>query len=209
MTIRMRPVLECSVDSFLPLSGEMEVRDVDRAVAVLARYLNADGDDEDGDDKGDVGEAAAQGANRARTLRRLLDLDGWVAPGGLQIHDLESGVSFTPGCCCGLESWREWLAVRNGREIWLGHDPTAEIEHTGTQIRLRWETGTQGGAHSIEFPRADLTALLLGVQQDLGGFLNGLATWADVYLPDLAEDLVARFVTRFDEEFAVTARLEF
>ena len=57
---------------------------------------------------------------------------------------------------------------------------------------------------SIEFPRDALTALLLGVQQDLGGFLNGLANWADVYVPDLARDLVARF----DEEFAVTARLE-
>lgn len=196
MTIRMRPVLECGVDSFLPLSGDMDVRDVDRAVAVLARYLNADEDEDE--------TAAAQGASRARTLRRLLDRDGWVAPGGLQIRDPESGVTFTPGCCCGLESWREWLDVRNGREIWLGHDPTAEIEHIGTRIRLRWEAGARGGEHSIEFPRAELTALLPAVQQDLGGFLNGLANWAELYVPDLAQDLVARF----DAEFAVTARLE-
>ena len=197
MTIRMRPVLECGVDSFLPLSGEMDVREVDTAVAVLARYLNTDEDAEDQTEPTQV-------VSRARTLRRLLDLDGWVAPGGLQIHDLESGVTFTPGCCCGLESWRDWVDVRNGREIWLGHDTTAEIEHIGTQIRLRWEVGAPGGERSIEFPRDALTALLLGVQQDLGGFLNGLANWADVYVPDLARDLV----DRFDEEFAVTARLE-
>lgn len=205
MTIRMRPVLECGIASFLPLSGEMDVRGVDEAVAVLARYLGAD--EATGAAAAAVNSSmteATQGAARARTLRRLLDLDGWVAPGGLQIYDPESGVTFTPGCCCGLESWREWLDVRNGREIWLGHDPAAEIEHVGTQVHLRWEVGAQGSEHSIEFPRAALTTLLLGVQQELGGFLNRLADWADVYVPDLARDLVARF----DAEFAVTARIQ-
>jgi len=193
VTIRMQPVLECGGNNFLPLSDGMDDREVGTAVAVLVSYLHADADD-NGDE-----ETAVEGS-----LRRLLDLDGWVAPGGLLVHDSESGVTFTPGCCCGLESWREWLDVRSGKEIWLGHDPTAEIEHVGAQVRLRWEADARGGEHSIEFPRTALTALLLGVQQDLGGFLNRLADWADVHVPVLAQDLVARF----DEEFAVTARME-
>jgi hypothetical protein len=203
MTIQMRPVLECDglegfglwpladVDAgagagaYLPLSAGMDAREIGTAVAVLVRYLDADD----------------ECAEAAEALRGLLERDGWIAPGGLSVHDTESGITLTPGCCFGLESWREWLDVRDGEEIWLGHGPSAAIDHDSDQIRLRWRAGVESGTRSISFPRKALGPLLAGVQQDLVGFLTGLTDWAERYVPDLAHDLVARF----DEEFAVRA----
>ncbi|WP_156313234.1 hypothetical protein [Micromonospora sp. HK10] len=45
-------------------------------------------------------------------------------------------MSVTPGCCAGLEDWREWTSVLDGGQPWLGHDPGPEVEVRGALIRV-------------------------------------------------------------------------
>lgn len=57
-------------------------------------------------------------------IRRMIDADCLIAPGGLRIRDTSRGIAVNPGCCFGLENWRDWLDVADGGTPWLGHDPS-------------------------------------------------------------------------------------
>ncbi|GAA2983877.1 MULTISPECIES: hypothetical protein [Streptomyces] len=94
---------------FMALSGSMSPLDVGSAMAMLADYNSPTG----GDDRSltDDGEA----------IRGLLETDEVIAPGGLCVRDIRNNVTVRPGCCCGLEDWREWLDVADGETLWLGH----------------------------------------------------------------------------------------
>jgi hypothetical protein len=49
----------------------------------------------------------------SETLQAFINKDGFVLPGGLRFS--ESGrVKIIPGCCSGLEDWRQWLDVPHG-----------------------------------------------------------------------------------------------
>ena len=122
--------------------------------------------------------------------------DGDFAPGGLRVTD--DDVLIDPGCCIGLDEWRDWLRVIGGEVIDLGHDPDPLIEHRGPLVRV-WKDGTQtpsgavpdpDGAH-LDIPRHALPELLGAVQQDLAGFLTALHPWALGIRADLADPLTA------------------
>jgi len=118
------------------------------------------------------------------------------APGGLRVGD--DDVVIEPGCCVGLDEWRDWLGVIGGEVIDLGHDPDPLIEHRGSVARV-WKDGGQlpSGAvpapdeSHIDIPRYALPELLGAVQQDLAGFLTALYPWAQGIRADLAGPLAA------------------
>ncbi|GAA4595732.1 hypothetical protein BJY16_001775 [Actinoplanes octamycinicus] len=122
--------------------------------------------------------------------------DGDFAPGGLRVGD--DNVVIDPGCCVGLDEWRDWLRVIGGEVIDLGHDPDPLIEHRGPVVRV-WKDGGQLPAGSvlgpdkphIDIPRHNLPDLLGAVQQDLAGFLTALHPWAQGIRSDLADALAA------------------
>ncbi|MEU4160397.1 hypothetical protein [Actinoplanes sp. NPDC026670] len=122
--------------------------------------------------------------------------DGDFAPGGLQMVD--DNVVVDPGCCVGLDEWRDWLRVIGGEVIDLGHDPDPLIEHRGPVVRV-WKDGGQLPAGSvlgpdephIDIPRHILPNLLNAVQQDLAGFLTALRPWVQGIRSDLADPLAA------------------
>src|SRR5690349_19218545 len=54
-----------------------------------------------------------------RDLSQLAGRD--FAPGSLRIT--AGDLVIDPGCCVGLDEWRDWARVISGEVIYLGHDP--------------------------------------------------------------------------------------
>lgn len=137
-----------------------------------------------------------------------------IVAGGLQLSDTEAGTVVVPGCCCGLEDWREWIRVFTDGSPWLGHDPGPEVEVIGLDLRV-WQDGgpnrergrwaEKWAEQRVDLPRRRLPQLLLGVQRDLVGFLNALAKWAEQ--TGIGPRGTA-LVEMIDQNFAITAPLE-
>jgi hypothetical protein len=104
-----------------------------------------------------------------------------LLPGGVQASAGARKIS--PGCCCGLEGWREWLVCfESGQSPWLGHDPAPRIEWAGAVVRV-WSDGgldPVADAFAIEFERGQFAAELGRVERDLRGFLEVVVEWAQV-----------------------------
>lgn len=100
---------------------------------------------------GDAGRAGGRAA-RPRSLFAL---------GGL--------VTVQPGCCAGLENWREsWWLLDGDRTPPFAHDPTPVAEEVGAVFRL-WPDEAERYAY-VDIPRAELPGLLDGVRRDLEAF---------------------------------------
>ncbi|WP_328374676.1 hypothetical protein OHB13_00400 [Streptomyces sp. NBC_00440] len=188
------PVVDLPPYQFMALSGSMSPLEVGTALAMLAGYnWLANGDDRPLTDAGEA-------------IRHLLETDKVIAPGGLRIHDTRTTVTVRPGCCCGLEDWREWLDVANGETLWLGHNPSPRLEHADKVVRL-WPDGADAQENPsglpIEIMMGDLPGILQTVQEGLQGFLYLTKQWATCHVPTLAEDLAARL----DEDLAISAPL--
>jgi hypothetical protein len=114
-------------------------------------------------------------------LSGAIAADGLLLPGGLQATAGARKIS--PGCCCGLEGWREWgTCLESGQSPWLGHDPAPRIEWAGALVRV-WSDGgldPVADAFAIEFERDQFVAELGYVERALQGFLRLVADWAQV-----------------------------
>ncbi|KOU24209.1 hypothetical protein ADK52_14625 [Streptomyces sp. WM6372] len=185
------PIAEPSVDRLLPLSGQLSPRQVGTAMAILTDY-----DKEDGEG----GVPAPE--NGAEQIRALVTAECVAAPGGLRIRDTATGVTALPGCCFGLENWRDWLVLADGERPWLGHDPTPRVEHVGETIRL-WPDADRTEGLPIDIPRARLPDLLGSVQEELVAFLASVGRWAEQCAPPVAAALVGKL----DEGLVISAPL--
>jgi hypothetical protein len=187
------PVAGLPPYTFAPLSGRMTEDEVGGALAMLADYNARSGDD-------------PPPADAEALVRGLLTTEKLLAPGGLRLRDRATGTTVLPGCCCGLEDWREWLDVPAGATLWLGHDPSPRFVHTPGLVRV-WPDGrdTAGPPPGppVEIPLTDLPAILRTTQEALRGFLTRTREWAAPRFPSLAEDLV----TALDEGLTVSAPL--
>lgn len=112
-----------------------------------------------------------------------------------------------PGCCAGLEDWREWAEVLTGSSPWLGHDPTPEVEIGANELRVWQDSGAnRRAAESVVVARSLLPDLLNEVHRDLVGFLSRVQVWTERYsLGSNGTDLVEVV----DRNFDVTAPLRF
>jgi len=144
---------------------------------------------------------------RADLVDALLAEELLIVTGGLRIEDTGTGMVVVPGCCAGLEGWREWALVLDGGVPWLGHDPGPEVEVVGEALRV-WQDGGPdrqrghwAGRH-VDLPRSALPQLLRAVQRDLVGFLDALAGWAA--RAGLGERGAA-LVAAVDRDFTITA----
>lgn len=148
--------------------------------------------------------------SRDEVVNALLADELLIAPGGLQVRDSTTATVVTPGCCAGLEDWRDWAQVVNGDSPWLGHDPGPEVELVSDGLRV-WQDGGPNrhrgrwaGVH-VDLPHRALPGLLNGVQRDLVGFLEALTRWATrVGLQQRG----AALVEAIDKNFAITAPLD-
>jgi hypothetical protein len=121
---------------------------------------------------------------RDEAVDALLTEELLVVTGGLQVCDIDTGVEVVPGCCAGLEDWRDWTQALAGDSPWLGHDPGPEVEVLGDHLRV-WQNGGPNRHHGrwagvhLDLPRVALPALLMSVHRDLVGFVAVLAGWAE------------------------------
>ncbi|GJF26866.1 hypothetical protein [Streptomyces sp. HO565] len=160
-------------------------------MAVLTSY-----NDGDHEDRGRSEDSAADGVGHLMTAEQV------IAPGGLRIRDTATGITVSPGCCSGLEDWRDWLGLMNGEEPWVSHDPTPHIEHLGASVRL-WPDEDHPRESFIDLPLARLPELLDSLRDQLVGFLAAVEGWAAQHAPALA----ARPVAKLDEYLAIGAPL--
>ncbi|MEU9955332.1 hypothetical protein [Streptomyces sp. NPDC050982] len=186
------PLADSPPDRLLALSGELSSRELGTAMAVLTTY-----------NKGQRQRRPRAPEDSLEQVGRLLASECIVAPGGLRIRDTATGVTVVPGCCFGLENWRDWLDLMSGGEPWLGHDPGPGIEHAGAVARL-WPDGDRPEGLPIELPLAQLPGLLGSVQDRLVGFLGAVEVWATSQTPSIAAAVVARL----DEDLAISAPLD-
>ncbi|MFJ8991253.1 hypothetical protein ACIRQH_12835 [Streptomyces sp. NPDC102279] len=185
------PVADSSVDNLLSLSGRLSARELGTAMAVLTSY-----------NKSDDEATALNPEDSTGQVSHLLTAESVIAPGGVRIRDTSTGATAAPGCCFGVESWRDWLHLMDGEEPWLGHSPTPGIEHNGATVRL-WPDGEHRTGLPIELPLAQLPELMGSVQDQLVGFLASVGEWASQYAPSLADALVAKL----DEDFVIRGPL--
>lgn len=180
------PVAHLDAFRTIAISGRLTPAEIGAVIATLTYvHLRAK-------DGLDLAEADA-----GTVIRGLLDRDGLILPGGLEVRDLNADTAVVPGCCCGLESWREWSQVLDGKGLWLGHDPTPWIELDGDGIRVWQDSRAEDGA-SVDLPTAALPVLLRSVHQDLQGFLHAVGEWAGSTVPSLAADLMLMLDQAFD-----------
>lgn len=185
------PAAAPSEDRLLVLSGEMSLRQVGTAMAVLTSGHD-DGHEAPASAAGAAAPAPAAGAEAVtRRLEHLLSLDLATAPGGIRLKDTATGTVIAPGCCCGLEDWRDWYGLLNGDDLWLGHDPTAHVEHEGALVKV-WPDTEASASGPVELPLDALPTLLRTVHDDLRGFLTLADQWVQGYAPALAPAVVAK-----------------
>ncbi|MFD1936240.1 MULTISPECIES: hypothetical protein [Nonomuraea] len=177
------PIAQPSNDRLLALSGLLSPAEVGTAMAVIFSYNG-------------IPVTHAANLTDAHLEQHLAKAEGLIAPGGLRFRDTTTGVSIAPGCCFGLENWRDWWDVTRGQEPWLGHGPTPHITHLGHVIQLRQHDGDS----SIEISRGELASLLTTARQHLAGFLNLARQWATATTPALAD----RLISALDQYFLIT-----
>lgn len=165
------------------LSGRMSREDVGTALASIAQY----NDQEEG------------GPDGPALLGSLLRQEVIIASGGVRVRDVETGVVVEPGCCAGLEDWRDWYELLDGQVPWLGHSPEPGLEFSGATVRL-WPDSERTDGPACEIALADLSGHLERVRQDLLGFLDLVRRWAPYGLGDQVAE-------RFDEHFHISAPL--
>lgn len=176
------PTTPQPADPFVRLSGETNEQEIGAVAWQLVLY------------------------NRLSTvepLRAVSTADSLVLPGGLAFED-DAGRLITPGCCAGLETWRECSSVPSkGGSPWMGHDPAPWIEDTGEVLRV-WADGglsaLQQDEFYIDFRRDELAFQLRRVEADLQAFLGRLRSWAQEHDPARA----AAFAARFDQMFEIS-----
>ncbi|MEV5492605.1 hypothetical protein AB0L47_32315 [Streptomyces bobili] len=121
------PVAE--VESFGFLSGELSPAEVGSAVMRIASCNDLDPDCDRPPRPADALDSFLHG---------LLTFDDLFAAGGLRVTDNSTGVTFLPGCCDGLEDWRDWHQfIDDGSLLCIGHDPVSPVaERFGDTVRL-------------------------------------------------------------------------
>lgn len=203
--IVMHPVLEMSAaDGFalwpvgeyesyghLVLNGELTPVEVGTAVRRIAECNDFEPEEEHGPCPSDP---------LGIFLHGLLTMPDVFAAGGFRVVDHATDTVFVePGCCNGLESWRDWLEVLDGTGYsYFGHDPSSVAERTGAIVRLTLDAYGTDGSPVIELPVDRVRRLVVGAQQDLQDFLGLAGTWAEQHLPSHAAAVTAALARALD-----------
>ncbi len=127
------------------------------------------------------------------TLNEFVANEGFVLEGGLLFKENDE-TKIIPGCCCGLEDWKEWLDVPSGKcGIWTGHDPESLIEINDGNIKIWQDRKNKNENQSIEFTVEEMFEKLKQVEKDLQNFLFRLKQWINHIEPSLEKEVIYHF----------------
>ncbi|MER6134066.1 hypothetical protein [Streptomyces sp. NPDC001815] len=187
------PVGEHESYGYLVLNGELTPAEVGTAVMRIADCNDFEPDEEHGPCPTDP---------LGTFLHGLLTMPDLFAAGGFRVTDDTTGTVFVePGCCNGLETWRDWLEVLDGTGCSsFGHDPFSMAERVGDTVRLTLDAHAKDGSPLIELPVDQVRVLVTGAQADLRDFLGLAGTWAEQHLPTHAAAVTAALARALDLE---------
>ncbi|MFI1676247.1 hypothetical protein [Streptomyces sp. NPDC020607] len=186
------PVAQVEPFAYLPLGGGLAPAEVGAAVMRIADCNDVEAAD-------DVNHPPRPADALGSFLHALLTYDRPIASGGLRVTDTSTGVTFLPGCCDGLEEWRDWhRLVDDGHLLGFGHDPVSPTaERFGDSVRLTVNI-EQSDSPVIELRVSELRPLLAGVERDLTDFLALAAGWSAEHLPDHGTAVTAAVARALD-----------
>jgi hypothetical protein len=135
----------------------------------------------------------------ARSAEDLTKEFPTVLPGGFAVVDQARLIA--PGCCCGLETWNEWLDVlATGRSPWMGHDPDPFVEILADNVNI-WPDGGAGNrqqdAAPIVFSKVEFAAAVRAAALDLTKFEEPLFRWLGVHATRYKEAIANQFRESF------------
>ncbi|MFM9499040.1 hypothetical protein ACKI1Q_36255 [Streptomyces galilaeus] len=185
------PVREHESYGYLVLNGELTPAEVGTAVMQIADCNDFEPEEEHGPCPTDPLGAFLHG---------LLTMPDLFAAGGFRVTDNATDIVFVePGCCNGLETWRDWLEVLNGTGCaYFGHDPSSTAERLGDIVRLTLDAYETDSSPVIELSVDQIGTLVTGAQQDLQDFLSLAETWAEQHLPAHAAAVTAALARALD-----------
>ncbi|QNS09132.1 hypothetical protein IAG42_35515 [Streptomyces xanthii] len=185
------PVGEHEASGYLVLNGELTPAEVGTAVMQIAHCNDFEPDEEHGPCPTDPLGAFLHG---------LLTLPDLFAAGGFRVTENATDTVFVePGCCNGLETWRDWLEVLDGTGFSsFGHDPSSVAERVGDMVRLSFDVYGPDGSPVIELPVDETRRLVAGARQDLQNFLGLAGIWAEQHLPAHAATVTAALARALD-----------
>ncbi|MFE2585283.1 hypothetical protein [Streptomyces sp. NPDC059378] len=188
------PVGEYGSYGYLVLDGELTPADVGTAVMRIAASNDFEPAKEHGPCPTDPLGAFLHG---------LLTMPDLFAAGGFRVTDTATGTVFVePGCCNGLETWRDWQEVLDGTGCsYFGHDPSSAAERVGDTVRLTLDVYAKDGSPGIELPVDQVRVLVARAEADLRDFLCLAGTWAEQHLPTHAAAVTAALARALDLEF--------
>ncbi|MFD8566671.1 hypothetical protein [Streptomyces sp. NPDC059639] len=187
------PVSEHESYGYLVLDGELTPAEVGTAVMRIADSNNFTSEEEHGPCPTDPLGAFLHG---------LLTMPDLIAAGGFRVADIGTDAVFVePGCCNGLETWRDWLEVLDGTGCsYFGHDPSSAAERIGDTVRLTLDAHVKDGSPVIELRVDQVRTLVTGAEADLRNFHSLAETWAEKHLPTHAVAVTAALARALDLE---------
>ncbi|WP_324612418.1 hypothetical protein [Streptomyces sp. AS58] len=185
------PVGEHEPYGYLVLDGALTPADVGTAVMLIAECNDFEPEEEHGPYPTDP---------LGTFLHGLLTMPDLLAAGGFRVTDNATDTVFVePGCCNGLETWRDWLEVLDGTGCaYFGHNPSSAAERVGDTVRLTLDVYGEDGSPVVELPVDQVRTLVTGAQQDLQNFLGLAGTWAEQHLPAHAPAVTAALARALD-----------
>ncbi|MER6230628.1 hypothetical protein ABT169_15980 [Streptomyces sp. NPDC001616] len=187
------PVSEHESYGYLVLNGELTSAEVGTAVMQIAACSDLEPEEEHGSCPNDP---------LGTFLHGLLTMPDMFAAVGFRVTDNATDTVFVePGCCKGMETWRDWLEVLNGSGCsYFGHDPSSMAERLGDIVRLTLDAHESDSSLVIELSVDQIRTLVTGAQQDLQDFLSLAGTWAEQHLPIHAAAVTAAVARALDLE---------
>lgn len=102
-----------------------------------------------------------------------------ILGGGVMFYD--SSKRILPGCCCGLEQWRDIINnILQKKEPWLGHNPYPIIEYkedymvvwSDDYLGLYGDAKTKSSLQHIEFTNSDMEHFISQMKIDIEEFIT-------------------------------------
>lgn len=137
------------------------------------------------------GYSAKQPDTLAETAELMLQREFQVLSGGLMA--IKGDFVAEPGCCCGLEGWRDWQHALTGSGTpWLGHDPAPAAIPLESAILLHTDYGNEEDDETLPVTYPEFEEAYEGADTILRAFMDHFEKWLTAEIGIAGTELSAR-----------------